>query len=134
MQVATYLLNEKRDWVQSLESRNEMQVVLVANSALETPHYDVRRVRDDQTELPENAGASYELQDTDAEPETPQAILERKAIEPAAIAVLKPTTQAPKPQKGTLGVSGRVLGVMLVILDGPRVRPKGVQILYFIVL
>jgi ribonuclease E len=99
VQVATYLLNEKRDWVQSLESRNEMQVVLVANSALETPHYDVRRVRDDQTELPENAGASYELKDTDAEPETPQAILERKAIEPAAIAVLKPSTQAPKPQK-----------------------------------
>jgi ribonuclease E len=103
VQVATYLLNEKRDWVQSLESRNEMQVVLVANSQLETPHYDVRRVRDDQTELPENAGASYELKDMDAEPETPQAILERKAIEPAAIAVLKPSTQAPKPKKESKG-------------------------------
>ena len=80
VEVATYLLNEKRDWVQSLESRNEMQVVLVANPRLETPHYDVRRVRDDQTELPENAGASYELTDADVEPETPQAILEREAI------------------------------------------------------
>ena len=99
VEVATYLLNEKRDWVQSLESRNEMQVVLVANPGLETPHYDVRRVRDDQTELAENSGASYELKDPEAEPETPQAILERKAVEPAAIAVLKPTTQAPKPQK-----------------------------------
>jgi ribonuclease E len=99
VEVATYLLNEKRDWVQSLESRNEMQVVLVANPSLETPHYDVRRVRDDQTDLPENAGASYELKDPDAEPETPQAILERKAIEPAAIAVMKPSTQAPKTKK-----------------------------------
>jgi ribonuclease E len=99
VEVATYLLNEKRDWVQSLESRNEMQVVLVANPALETPHYDVRRVRDDQTELPENAGASYELSSADIEPESPQAILERKAIEPAAISVMTPSKPAPKPKK-----------------------------------
>ena len=99
VEVATFLLNEKRDWVQNLESRNEMQVVLVANPALETPHYDVRRVRDDQTELPENTGPSYELADADAEPETPQEILARKQIEPAAIAVMKPSTPAPKREK-----------------------------------
>jgi len=104
VEVATYLLNEKRDWVQSLESRNEMQVVLVANPALETPHYDVRRVRDDQTELPENAGASYELADAEAEPESPQAILERKQIEPAAIAVMKPSKPAPKRKKAGKGI------------------------------
>ncbi len=106
VEVATYLLNEKRDWVQSLESRNEMQVVLVANPSLETPHYDVRRVRDDQTDLPENAGASYELADANAEPESPQAILERKAVEPAAIAVMKPSTAAPKHKQAGKGFWG----------------------------
>jgi len=106
VEVATYLLNEKRDWVQSLESRNEMQVVLVANSSLETPHYDVRRVRDDQTDLPENSGASYELADANAEPESPQAILERKAVEPAAIAVMKPSTAVPKPKQAGKGFWG----------------------------
>ncbi|MDH3751294.1 MAG: Rne/Rng family ribonuclease, partial [Gammaproteobacteria bacterium] len=111
VEVATYLLNEKRDWVQSLESRNEMQVVLVANPLLETPHYDVRRVRDDQTELPENAGASYELTESDAEPETPQAILERKAIEPAAIAVMKPSTQAPKRKSTDKGFWAGLFGL-----------------------
>jgi ribonuclease E len=103
VEVATYLLNEKRDWVQSLESRNEMQVVLVANPALETPHYDVRRVRDDQTEMAENLGASYELADPDPEPETPQAILERKAVEPAAVEVLKPTKAVPRRQSASKG-------------------------------
>jgi ribonuclease E len=111
VEVATYLLNEKRDWVQSLESRNEMQVVLVANPALETPHYDVRRVRDDQTELPENAGASYELADADAEPESPQAILERKQIEPAAIAVMKPSKPAPKRKKASKGLIASIVGL-----------------------
>ncbi len=96
VQVATFLLNEKRDWVQNLESNNDIQVVLIANPALETPHYDVRRVRDDQAELPENAGASYELVEADAEPESPQEILQRKSVEPAAIAVMKPSTPAPQ--------------------------------------
>jgi ribonuclease E len=103
VEVATFLLNEKRDWVQNLESRNDMQVVLVANSGLETPHYDVRRVRDDQTDLPENTGPSYELAEIDAEPETPQEILARKHIEPAAIAVLKPSKPAPKREKESKG-------------------------------
>ena len=111
VEVATYLLNEKRDWVQSLESLNEMQVVLVANPALETPHYDVRRVRDDQTELPENAGASYELADADAEPESPQAILERKAVEPAAVAVLKPSKPAPKRKSSSKGFWASLFGI-----------------------
>ena len=96
VEVATYLLNEKRDWVQSLEASNQTQVVLVANSALETPHYDVRRVRDDQTELPENAGVSYELADTEAEAELPESMQERKPAEQPAIGVIKPTTPAPK--------------------------------------
>ena len=104
VEVATYLLNEKRDWVQSLETRNDMQVVLVANSALETPHYDVRRVRDDQLDLPENTGASYELAEPEPEPETAQAILERKQVEPPAIAVMKPSTQAPKRQEESKGL------------------------------
>ena len=82
VEVSTYLLNEKRDWVQSLEDRNDTQVVLVANPLLETPHYEVRRVRDDQTDLPENTGVSYALADSAQEPEAPQAILERKSIEP----------------------------------------------------
>jgi ribonuclease E len=96
VEVATYLLNEKRDWVQALEDRNETQVVLVANPHLETPHYDVRRVRDDQMDLPENTGSSFALAAAPIEPESPQAILARKGAEPAAVGVLKPSTPAPK--------------------------------------
>jgi ribonuclease E len=96
VEVSTYLLNEKRDWVQSLEDSNDTQIVLVANPLLETPHYEVRRVRDDQTDLPENVGVSYSLADSAPEPETPQAILERKQIEMPAVGTLKPTKPAPK--------------------------------------
>ena len=96
VEVATYLLNEKRDWVQSLETRHDTQVILVANSALETPHYDVRRVRDDQADLPENAGVSYALAEAETELEVPSSMQERPVAEQAAIGKIEPVAPAPK--------------------------------------
>ena len=94
-EVATYLLNEKRDWVQTVESRHDMQVILVANPRLETPHYQIRRVRDDQTELAENQGTSYELAEAEEEQIIPQAIQNPKPVETPAIATVVSTTPAP---------------------------------------
>jgi ribonuclease E len=109
VEVATYLLNEKRNWVQNLEARNDMQVILVANSALETPHYSVRRVRDDQVELPENAGLSYTLAEAEEEPDIAQLAQDKKVAETAAVATMTPPTPAPQrpivepaPQPGLL--------------------------------
>ena len=99
VEVATYLLNEKRDWVQSLETRSDTQVIMVANPALETPHYQVRRVRDDQVEMPENVGLSYELADTADEGDLPPAMQEQKPVETAAVATATPITPAPPPRK-----------------------------------
>ncbi|MGB5688641.1 MAG: Rne/Rng family ribonuclease, partial [Woeseiaceae bacterium] len=99
VEVSTYLLNEKRDWVQNLEDNTDTQILLIANPQLETPHYSVRRVRDDQLDLSENTGVSYSLTDAAAEPEAPQAILQRKAIEAPVVGMLKPTKPAPKPEE-----------------------------------
>lgn len=115
IEVATYLLNEKRDWVQSLESRHDTQVILVANPALETPHYQVRRVRDDQADLPENAGISYTLAESDDEPEITQQIQDKKAAEIAAITTVVATTPAPPRQpaqkKSGPGLLARIAGI-----------------------
>ncbi|HUD97904.1 MAG TPA: Rne/Rng family ribonuclease, partial [Woeseiaceae bacterium] len=116
VEVATYLLNEKRDWVQGLESRNDTQVILVANSALETPHYQIRRVRDDQVELPENSGYSYTLVETDNEPDIAGVTLEKKVAEAAAVATMAPPTPAPAPRKAERksqgpGLLARIFGL-----------------------
>ena len=39
MDVANYILNEKRDWVQTLQEANGVHVVLLGNPDLETPNY-----------------------------------------------------------------------------------------------
>jgi len=130
VEVATYLLNEKRDWVQSLESRNDTQVIMVANSALETPHYQVRRVRDDQVELPENTGLSYELADAPDEDELPAALKEQKPLETAAIATAAPITPAPprrKPRKEGPGFWSRLFGLFSGSSAGKKKKSKKQQ-------
>jgi len=61
--VATYLMNEKRDWLNQIESRDKVSLVIVPNPHMQTPAYALRRIRDDEKELPENTTVSYQLSD-----------------------------------------------------------------------
>ena len=45
--VATYLLNEKRNSVRSVEKRHSVQLVIIPNPKMETPQYSVARRRPD---------------------------------------------------------------------------------------
>src|SRR5690606_6860489 len=45
VEVATYLMNEKREWLNNIEAKSNVQIVLVPNKYLETPAYEIRRVR-----------------------------------------------------------------------------------------
>jgi len=59
--VATYLMNEKREWLSQIESRDKVSLVIVPNPHLQTPGYSLRRIRDDERELPENTTVSYQI-------------------------------------------------------------------------
>ncbi len=61
VEVATYLMNEKREWLNGIESKSGAQVVLVPNKYMETPAYEIRRVRDDEAQLPENNAISHHI-------------------------------------------------------------------------
>ena len=64
--VATYLLNEKRQQVHEIESASKVRVVIVPNPNMETPHYEVMRLRDDNS-LTTLHDASYTIQPTEVE-------------------------------------------------------------------
>jgi len=49
--VATYLLNEKRPDLAKLEARLKVSVVLIPNKFLETPHYSIERLKHDDERL-----------------------------------------------------------------------------------
>jgi ribonuclease E len=59
--VATYLINEKREWLNQIEARDKVSLVIVPNPHMETPAYSLRRIRDDEKELPENTTASFQI-------------------------------------------------------------------------
>ncbi len=93
--VATYLINEKREWLRTLEDKSDVDVVVVPNLNIDTPEFSIRRVRDDEIESPENKRLSFQLP-TPAQVADPAGTREKKAEpEPAAVATFLPTTPAP---------------------------------------
>jgi ribonuclease E len=106
--VATYLMNEKREQLRQIESRDKLSLVIVPNPHLQTPAYSLRRVRDDEKELPENSTASYQIaeqptiDDTnignrDKKPQTEAPLV--PSILPAAASPLPPApAPAPEPE------------------------------------
>jgi ribonuclease E len=95
VEVATYLINEKREALRALEDKGHAQLVLVPNPHIQTPEYSIRRVRDDETQLPENSQVSYQIP---AAPTTVDPIAEREKRPPSelpAVAALLPKTAAP---------------------------------------
>jgi ribonuclease E len=63
VEVAAFLLNEKRVDIAKLEARLRVSIVLIPNKFLETPHYKVERLRHDDERL-ESAKASFERAET----------------------------------------------------------------------
>ncbi len=95
VEVATYLFNEKREWLRTLEDRSSTGLVIVPNPNIQTPEYSIRRVRDDEVDLPENRQTSY-LMPTAPEPAEPGSARDKRPpAEVPAVAALLPSTPAP---------------------------------------
>jgi ribonuclease E len=98
--VATFLLNEKRVDLQLIEARHRVTVMLIPNVHLETPNYTVTRMRHDDLNKTEPLPASYNLVDAPAEEEkkalggTPEAAPPKQE---AAVRGITPQQPAPIP-------------------------------------
>jgi len=99
--VATYLLNEKRGILATIEQRNGIDVILIPNRHLQTPHYELQRVRTDE-DVTDN---SFELTQPPSQPDRTQAALtaERPPAETPAVQGVTRATPAParKPAAST---------------------------------
>src|SRR5512142_2393734 len=91
--VATFLLNEKRSEVLSIETRFKVNVLLVPNRHLETPNYTVQRLRHDDLNQAEPLPPSFDLVTAPEEPDLAKQMKE-EAREPRQEAVVKGITPA----------------------------------------
>jgi ribonuclease E len=95
--VATYLLNEKRSDIFQIEARLKVNVLLIPNPHLETPNYQVERLRHDAPQLDEQT-PSYEMVTAPAEeaPVLPTKSAEVKPARPEPLVKgIKPDQPAP---------------------------------------
>src|SRR5689334_22868689 len=100
--VASFLLNEKRGEIQKLEGRLKVNIILVPNAHLETPHYKVQRLKHDELNQMEHVPASYELVEKPEEPklagEEGEAKRERQQAVVQGIVPDQPAPIVPEPQ------------------------------------
>lgn len=96
--VATYLLNEKRKTISSIEARNNTRVVIVPSAELMTPHFEVQRLRDDDEGTLETSYKIVAHADETKEDEEDTAVKVGNMPKPLVQAVA-PSQPAPEPAK-----------------------------------
>lgn len=112
---ATYLLNEKRNKIAGIEDRNSVHCVVVPDPNLETPHFMIERIRDNDTHRHESSYKnSYEMTTEESasyvpEQQTaPAAPAQVAAVQTVSPAAPKPQAAPPQPEKQT-GLISKVI-------------------------
>src|SRR3954463_6886768 len=94
--VASFLLNEKRAEIQKLEGRLKVNIVMVPNPHLETPHYKVQRLRHDELNEMEHVPSSYEMVERPEEPKAAGVEEEpKRERQEAVVKAITPAQPAP---------------------------------------
>ncbi len=134
--VATYLLNEKRSEFHLMEQRMKVNVLLIPNSHLETPNYVVTRLRHDELNQSDVTQPSYKLVEVPAEQaESGLATQKPEVVKPqAAVQGITPAQPAPvvhKDEPRAPSILEKILGWLAPkaqaptdpLPTGPRVEP-----------
>src|SRR5699024_8497183 len=96
--VATYLLNEKREDLLDIERRYKIRTLIIPNQNLETPHFEVQRIRDDQV-TPEVVSHELDLLQGEDEPDLFAEAPGQANHQEAAVKMTAPETAPPAPQE-----------------------------------
>lgn len=98
IEVATFLMNEKRDALREIEARDVVDVTIVPNPDLETPNFIVERMRlSDMDELKDKS--SFEMATYKKETFIPEEKTLLQTLETPAVKDVAPNTPAPKSKK-----------------------------------
>ncbi|QLG96503.1 ribonuclease E [Pseudomonas yamanorum] len=104
--VAAFLLNEKRNSITKIELRTRARIVILPNDHLETPHFEVQRLRDDSPEAHTNQ-SSYEIAAAAAEVEEVQPAAATRTLvrQEAAVKTAPARANAPVPVEAAAPVA-----------------------------
>lgn len=121
--VATFLLNEKRQAISDIQARRHVELVIIPNPYMETPHYEITRVRSDNLEE-EEGQHSYQYipappsAETIIQQDTNTVHLPTEAV----VTNVLPSTPAPQVTRhsnSVIGNPGSSSSVPVPIVRGP---------------
>jgi ribonuclease E len=92
--VATFLLNEKRADIQAIELRHKVNILLIPNVHLETPQHSIIRLRHDELNQDDLQQPSYKMVDIPTEDDSKQSSNGAEAKAPRQEAAIKGITPA----------------------------------------
>ena len=90
---ATFVLNEKRSEIEQIEETHQVSLIVVPDKHLETPHYEIERVR--TKEVKQDQAASHERVEQANPRETQPYKREPIVQQTAAVKNIMPATQRP---------------------------------------
>lgn len=99
--IASYLLNEKRSSINHIEKYHNVRVVIVPNANMETPHFEVLRIRsgDENTTLSYRIPEQLEaIREAEGKEDAPTERTRKKREEPALHGFVVPSSPAPTPK------------------------------------
>ena len=110
--VSAFLLNEKRAAVGEIEQATKVRVVVIPNPTMQTPHFEVIRLRDDEIDQDDRESFEIDLSEFDREPSyddvakpaaAPQALVRGVTPDapPPAVALKPAPKQAPAAGENT---------------------------------
>lgn len=113
--VGTFLLNEKRNEIQSIELRHKVTVLLIPNIHLETPAHSIERLRHEDLNLEETAQPSYKRVAAPADEDKLPSLSAATSAprQEAAVKHIVPTQPAPmakEPKTAATTEDGGIIG------------------------
>ncbi len=93
VEIANYLLNEKRSALEEIEKRHAAPIIIVADEQLYTPHYEVSRIR--ENELGEETARPSYQRGTPRRVATIALSKNNLNVPPPAVTNVRPTQPAP---------------------------------------
>ncbi len=97
--VAAYLLNEKRAALNEIEVETKTRVLVIPNPNLETPHFEVLRLRDDEVDSTQEVSYKIDIAVPDADSITDSSPKANIPQQQAAVQAISPPAANTAKQK-----------------------------------
>ncbi|KAB7762966.1 Rne/Rng family ribonuclease [Xanthomonas maliensis] len=145
VEIANYLLNEKRSALREIEQRHESPIIIVADEQLHTPHYEVTRLRENELgeesgkpsyqrgtprKLPVHALTKAQLNIptmpavTSIKPSQPAPVREEAPAPVAPAPAPLPAPPIPAPVTGVVGWLKRIFGGVEPVAPAPEPQQR----------